>query len=164
MAERRAVRRLRCAKPGPRSLSLAGIWIVCERSPKHAMLSCFRVNRLEARKFDVLVHCTPVGMWPHVDECFFEKTIPAEIVFDMVYNPLETMLDQAGASGRQGYGCTGLTYVPRAGCKAVRDLDRRSGSRAAMERGGDGSSNASAAWPLRGSKCALRYNEEGDFR
>ena len=49
-------------------------------------------EQAEARTFDALVHCTSVGMWPHVEECFFEKTIPAEIVFDMVYNPLETTL------------------------------------------------------------------------
>jgi 3-dehydroquinate dehydratase/shikimate dehydrogenase len=49
-------------------------------------------EQAEARHFDALVHCTPVGMWPHVEECFFEKTIPSDIVFDMVYNPLETAL------------------------------------------------------------------------
>ena len=49
-------------------------------------------EQAEARKFDALVHCTSVGMWPHVEECFFENNIPAEIVFDMVYNPLETTL------------------------------------------------------------------------
>jgi 3-dehydroquinate dehydratase/shikimate dehydrogenase len=31
-------------------------------------------------------------MFPHVNECFFEDRIPADIVFDMVYNPLETVL------------------------------------------------------------------------
>ena len=31
-------------------------------------------------------------MFPHVNECFFDGVIPAEIVFDMVYNPLETTL------------------------------------------------------------------------
>ena len=30
-------------------------------------------EQAEARKFDALVHCTPLGMWPHVDECFFER-------------------------------------------------------------------------------------------
>ena len=45
-----------------------------------------------ARHFDALVHATPVGMFPHVNECFFNGSIPAEIVFDMVYNPLETAL------------------------------------------------------------------------
>lgn len=48
----------------------------------------------EAEKlhFDVLVHCTPIGMWPNVDACLFKDSIPADVVFDMVYNPLETML------------------------------------------------------------------------
>jgi shikimate 5-dehydrogenase len=31
-------------------------------------------------------------MFPHVKECFFNGRIPAEVVFDMVYNPLETEL------------------------------------------------------------------------
>ena len=31
-------------------------------------------------------------MLPHVDGCFFEDEIPADIVFDLVYNPLETTL------------------------------------------------------------------------
>ncbi len=31
-------------------------------------------------------------MYPHVNECFFNGVIPAQIVFDMVYNPLETVL------------------------------------------------------------------------
>jgi shikimate 5-dehydrogenase len=39
-----------------------------------------------------VVHATPLGMFPHVDECFFSGSIPAEVVFDMVYNPLETAL------------------------------------------------------------------------
>jgi 3-dehydroquinate dehydratase / shikimate dehydrogenase len=44
------------------------------------------------RHFDALIHATPLGMFPHVNECFFDGKIPAEIVFDMVYNPLETAL------------------------------------------------------------------------
>jgi len=47
----------------------------------------------EARHFDAVVHATPLGMFPNVNECFF-STIPGEIVLDMVYNPLETMLIQ----------------------------------------------------------------------
>jgi 3-dehydroquinate dehydratase/shikimate dehydrogenase len=31
-------------------------------------------------------------MFPHVNECFFEGDIPGDVVFDMVYNPLETAL------------------------------------------------------------------------
>ncbi len=31
-------------------------------------------------------------MFPHTEECFFPGRIPAEVVFDMVYNPIETVL------------------------------------------------------------------------
>jgi 3-dehydroquinate dehydratase/shikimate dehydrogenase len=31
-------------------------------------------------------------MFPRVNECFFEDSLPAEIIFDMVYNPVETLL------------------------------------------------------------------------
>jgi 3-dehydroquinate dehydratase/shikimate dehydrogenase len=49
-------------------------------------------EQVEQRHFDALIHATPLGMFPHVNECFFNGSIPAEIVFDMVYNPLETVL------------------------------------------------------------------------
>jgi 3-dehydroquinate dehydratase / shikimate dehydrogenase len=49
-------------------------------------------EQLTGRKFDALVHATPVGMFPCTEESFFPDTIPAEVVFDMVYNPLETLL------------------------------------------------------------------------
>jgi 3-dehydroquinate dehydratase/shikimate dehydrogenase len=58
-------------------------------------------ENLNGRNFDALVHATSVGMFPHVNESFFEDRIPAEIVFDMVYNPLETLLiKQARAQGK----------------------------------------------------------------
>jgi 3-dehydroquinate dehydratase/shikimate dehydrogenase len=44
------------------------------------------------RGFDVLVQSTPVGMSPNVEDNLFPDRIPAEIVFDMVYNPLRTAL------------------------------------------------------------------------
>jgi len=49
-------------------------------------------EQLGARHFDAVVHATPLGMFPHVDECFFDGHIPGDVVFDMVYNPLETQL------------------------------------------------------------------------
>ncbi len=42
--------------------------------------------------FDVLVHATPLGMHPDTEACFFNGRIPAGVVFDMVYNPAETLL------------------------------------------------------------------------
>jgi 3-dehydroquinate dehydratase/shikimate dehydrogenase len=49
-------------------------------------------EQAEARMFDVLIHATPLGMHPRVDQCFFDKRVPAKLVFDMVYNPIETLL------------------------------------------------------------------------
>ncbi len=56
---------------------------------------------LAGTHFDALVHATPIGMHPHSDGCFFEDEIPADLVFDMVYNPLETvLLKRARAQGK----------------------------------------------------------------
>jgi 3-dehydroquinate dehydratase/shikimate dehydrogenase len=49
-------------------------------------------EQAESMDFDAVVHATPLGMHPHTNECFFQSRIPAGIVFDMVYNPIETML------------------------------------------------------------------------
>ena len=49
-------------------------------------------EQLADHYFDAVVHATPLGMFPHVNECFFNGHIPADIVFDMVYNPIETVL------------------------------------------------------------------------
>src|SRR5215471_4225308 len=49
-------------------------------------------EQLTDHHFDAVIHATPLGMFPHVNDCFFNGNIPAEIVFDMVYNPVETML------------------------------------------------------------------------
>lgn len=53
------------------------------------------------RGFDILVQSTPIGMAPKVDGNLFPGKIPAEIVFDMVYNPLKTtLLKRAGEQGK----------------------------------------------------------------
>ncbi len=58
-------------------------------------------EQAEARDFDVIVHATPIGMHPKVSQCFFEDRIPGDIVFDMVYNPIETeLVKRATAQGK----------------------------------------------------------------
>jgi 3-dehydroquinate dehydratase/shikimate dehydrogenase len=49
-------------------------------------------DKLGRHFFDVLVHATPLGMQPNTAQSFFPGPIPADLVFDMVYNPLETAL------------------------------------------------------------------------
>ena len=54
------------------------------------------------RHFDVVINATPVGMWPNVKDCYFEDKIPGDIVFDLVYNPLETrLIRRAREQGKQ---------------------------------------------------------------
>ena len=49
-----------------------------------------------------MINATPVGMWPNVKDCCFPDKIPGEIVFDLVYNPLETeLIRRARAQGKQ---------------------------------------------------------------
>ncbi len=49
-------------------------------------------EQAESKMFDVLIHATPLGMSPRLDQCFFDGRVPGNLVFDMVYNPLETLL------------------------------------------------------------------------
>jgi len=59
------------------------------------------LERLERERFDLLVHATPVGMWPRVEECILRpEQIHCGVVFDLVYNPPETrLLELAWAQG-----------------------------------------------------------------
>jgi len=56
-----------------------------------------------ARKADLLVNATTVGLWPTVGDSLWPEDVPLPkhlTVFDLVYNPLETrLLQQAQQSG-----------------------------------------------------------------
>lgn len=60
----------------------------------------------EPGSWDLLINCTPVGMYPHVDE----TPVPAECltgryVYDLIYNPTATrLLREAAARGCQTIG------------------------------------------------------------
>jgi 3-dehydroquinate dehydratase/shikimate dehydrogenase len=59
-------------------------------------------DQLNGRHFDAVIHATPIGMYPNVNDCFFNGSIPGDIVFDMVYNPLETeLVKRARAQNKQ---------------------------------------------------------------
>ena len=48
----------------------------------------------EMGKADVIIHCTPIGMHPNVDSSLIPPELfrPEQVVFDIVYTPLETKL------------------------------------------------------------------------
>lgn len=48
---------------------------------------------------DVIINCTPVGMWPHTDEApavLPQQMKPSTLLYDLVYNPAETLLLREG--------------------------------------------------------------------
>jgi shikimate dehydrogenase len=61
-------------------------------------------------EIQVLLHCTPVGMSPNIDESCVPRDLmtPPLIVMDIVYNPLETRL---------------LSEARRQGCRTVRGIE-----------------------------------------
>ncbi len=92
------------------ALSDAGAKVsICGRNLDRARALCKITNatpltreQAEANGFDAVIHCTPLGMYPNPDACFFKDKIPGEIVFDMVYNPLETtLIKRAAALGKE---------------------------------------------------------------
>ena len=70
---------------------------------------CLPPGELAAKRFDILINTTPVGMHPQSEASPVPRDIlrPELVVMDIVYNPLETKLLKAAA---------------RAGCKTVDGL------------------------------------------
>ncbi len=53
-----------------------------------------------ANDFKLVVNCTPVGMYPHTDECPplpYEAMNEQTLLYDLVYNPSETLFMKRGA-------------------------------------------------------------------
>jgi shikimate dehydrogenase len=80
---------------------------------------------------DLVINCTPVGMHPKEDATLVPEQLfrPGQVVFDVVYNPLETkMLRQAKARG--------LTVIPGVEMfinQAILQFERFSGAAAPEE-------------------------------
>ena len=74
-------------------------------------------RRGTASRADMLVNCTPVGMHPNVDETPFDKHYlkPSMVVFDVVYNPENTLLVKEARS-RNCTVVTGVEMFVRQAC------------------------------------------------
>jgi shikimate dehydrogenase len=52
------------------------------------------------KEYKVIVNCTPIGMYPKSDECPplpYEAMDSDNILYDLIYNPDETMFTKQGA-------------------------------------------------------------------
>lgn len=71
------------------------------RSAREGVITYEEVTPSLLQEYEVIVNCSPVGMFPHVDEC---PTLPYEamnenhLLYDLVYNPLETLFMKRGAT------------------------------------------------------------------
>ena len=78
-----------------------------------------RLGEVHSR-VDLIVNCTPLGMWPNVDASPWPESVPLPLdaaVYDMVYRPARTLLlRQADAAGLNAIG--GLGMLVRQGAAA----------------------------------------------
>ena len=71
------------------------------RTAREGMITYEDVNEAVLKEYEVIVNCSPVGMYPHMDECPalpYEAMNENNLLYDLVYNPLETLFMKKGAA------------------------------------------------------------------
>ena len=66
------------------------------RTPKEGQLG---YEGLELGKYQVIVNCTPLGMFPETEDCppiQYDELSPTQFLFDCIYNPEETVFLHKG--------------------------------------------------------------------
>ena len=92
-------------------------------------------------------------MWPNVDDCFFPGAIPGDVVFEMVYNPIETQLVKRARDAKKEV-VDGLQMFVEQAVRQFELFTGESAPRPAMERAAlealENHHNAHAATPKNG--------------
>ena len=94
-----------------------------------AVLSRRQILEAANYRCDLLINATPVGMFPMVDEAPLQGPIPADVVFDMVYNPPITRL----LSSARDQGKTVIQGTTMFLAQAARQFEIWTGHRAPSE-------------------------------
>lgn len=70
---------------------------------KSANIKIVNINKIPNVYFDLLINATPCGMFPNINEIPISPNVcsKTQAIFDLIYNPNETMLMKTGKS----YGC-----------------------------------------------------------
>lgn len=69
------------------------------RHPKQGMLYYEQITEELLHTHSIIVNCTPLGMYPHIDTCPkipYDMITPNHLLFDCVYNPQETRFMRQG--------------------------------------------------------------------
>lgn len=70
------------------------------RRPSESNITYKDVTPELLEEYTVIVNCTPSGMYPHVNECPelpYEALTSKHLLYDLIYNPEETLFLQKGA-------------------------------------------------------------------
>lgn len=76
-------------------------WKYVSRTPRDGQLAYAELSEQKLQEYQVVVNCSPVGMFPKVDECPaipYEYLTDGNLLFDLVYNPEETLFMKRGAA------------------------------------------------------------------
>lgn len=92
---------------GLRSLGLETVFVSRYERPE-----TIQYNKITAdivKEYNVIVNCTPCGMFPHIDECPqlpYEALDDKNILYDLIYNPDQTLFmrkgEEQGATVKNG--------------------------------------------------------------
>lgn len=83
---------------GLRSLGLETVFV--SRFERPGTIQYERITPEDIQEYNVIVNCTPCGMYPHSDEC---PNLPYEamdnhtLLYDLLYNPDQTLFMEKGA-------------------------------------------------------------------
>ncbi|GHT39315.1 shikimate 5-dehydrogenase [Bacteroidia bacterium] len=90
---------------GLKQLGVTSTFVSREKAPCHCGLSpqipltYSDLTPEVMTAYTVVVNCTPVGMWPHVDECPnipYNLLTDRHLLYDLLYNPNETLFMKHG--------------------------------------------------------------------
>ena len=83
---------------GLRSLGLETVFVSRYQRPDTIQYESITPDVV--REYNVIVNCTPLGMYPHTEECPllpYEAMDSHTILYDLIYNPDETLFMRRGA-------------------------------------------------------------------
>ena len=82
---------------GLKSLGLETVFV--SRYERPGTIQYDKITPEVIKEYNVIVNCTPVGMYPHVDECPklpYEAMDSHTLLYDLIYNPDETLFMKKG--------------------------------------------------------------------
>lgn len=74
-------------------------FLLVSRHPEADQISYSQIDQTLLESHPIIVQCSPIGMFPNLNECPdipYEYLTPKHLLFDLIYNPAETLFLQKG--------------------------------------------------------------------